>query len=259
MTHQPSALRAPARAGLLLLAALLALPGCYASAASRQSKRMVESGFDVDDFGPWVFVSGPASLLLAGGNMVLGSMIPMREGVHPLEPDTKWFHAYGGKMKPVSEVAILCHRQRATWVTGIRRTAGEEWQNARAEKWHFPVCIEALPGRYEVEVHYFSRETEKDDQESVSRQAESTEPSVAFWEADAGQVYLLSVEFGDPEPARNAPPQRHIPRSRDIGTTWWGLEESDWYVRVDRVADVASVEGQMLEHRKAWQRYEAIR
>ena len=243
----------------MLLAALLALPACYASSASRQSRKMVESGFDVDDFGPWVFVTGPGSLILAGGNMVLGSMIPLREGVHPLEPETKWYHAYEGSMRPVTEVAILCHRERATWVTGIRRGTGDEWQNARAEKWHFPVCIEALPGRYEVEVHYFSRETDDSDQESVSRQAESTEPSVAVWQADAGQVYLLSVEFGDPEPARNAPPQRHIPRSRDIGTTWWGLEESDWYVRVDRVADARNVQGPVLQHRKAWERYEALR
>lgn len=244
---------------LLGLAVLVALPGCYASSAARQSRRMVESGFDMDDFGPWVFLTGPGSLVVAGGNLLVGSVIPLRGGVHPLEPETKWYHAYKGAMRPVDEVAILCHRERSTWLTGIRRADGGGWQAARQEKWHFPVCIEALPARYEVEVHYFSRETEIDDHESVSRQAESTEPSTAFWEAEAGQVYLLSVEFGEPAPAKNAPPQRHIPRSRDIGTTWWGLEESDWYVRIDRVASSEALEGPILAHRRAWQRYEAVR
>ena len=33
-------------------------------------------------------------------------------------------------------------------------------QAARHQRWHFPRCIEVLPGRYELEVHYFVRRTE---------------------------------------------------------------------------------------------------
>ena len=70
-------------------------------------------------------------------------------------------------------------------------------------------------------------------------------------EAEAGRVYLLSAFLGDPEPARGRPPQRHIPRSRALGTTWWELEESDWYVRIEQVAEWASLEGPVAEERRA--------
>ena len=219
----------------------------------------MRAGFDLDDYGPWVIVTGPGSLLVAGGNMLVGSVIPLGGGVDPREPEAKWFRAYTGPMRPEGEVALLCHRERATWITGIRPVNGERWQAARYEKWHFPVCLEALPGRYELEVHYFWRETEKDNEDSVSRQAESTEPTTLVWTAEAGQLYLLSAEFGDPQPAQGVPPQRHIPRSRDLGTTWWGLEESDWYVSIDRVSDLDSIEGPVLDQRGAWLEYECRR
>lgn len=244
---------------MLALLLLPGLAGCYASSAARNSRKLVRAGFDLEDFGPWVVVTGPGSLLLAGGNMALGSVLPLGGGVDPREPEAKWYHAYPGAMRLAEEVAVLCHRERATWVTGIRPADGGRWRAARYEKWHFPVCIEVLPGRYELEVHYFWRETEKDAEESVSLQAESTEPSTRFWQAEAGRVYLLSVRFGDPEPARGTPPQRHIPRSRDLGTTWWGLEESDWYVLIAPVADWSVVEGPVAAQRQAWMDYECRR
>lgn len=250
-----------ARAGRLALglAVLLALGGCYAGAAARTSGKLVHAGFDLDDFGPWVVVTGPGSLLLAGGNLLVGSVVPLGGGVDPREPEVKWFHAYPGPMRPASEVALLCHRERATWITGIRPASGGRWQPARYAKWHFPVCIEALPGTYEVEVHYFWRETEKDDEENVSRQAESTAPSTAIWRAEAGRVYLLTAEFGDPVPAQGTPPQRHIPRTRDLGTTWWGLEESDWTVRIAAVGDTSALAGPLAKERRQWMEYECRR
>jgi hypothetical protein len=253
--------RSPGRlVGLLLaLLGLLAATSCYTASAARGSRRLVRSGFDLEHFGPWVVVTGPGALLLAGGNMLVGSVFPLGRGVDPREPEAKWFHAYEGAMRPASEVAVLCNRERATWITGIRPATGGRWQAARNQKWHFPVCIEALPGDYELEVHYFWRETEKDSEESVSRQAESTEPSTVRWRAQAGHVYLLSAEFGDPAPAQSMPPQRHIPRSRDLGTTWWGLEESDWTVRIDPVADWDDLEGPVREQRRAWMEYECRR
>ena len=122
-----------------------------------------------------------------------------------------------------------------------------------------PACIEALPGRYEIEVHYFARVSDEDIETSVSLQAESTRPSTILWQAEAGRVYLLSASLGDPEPAQGQPPQRHIPRSRALGTTWWKLEESDWYVRIEPVAEWASLEGPVVEQRRVWMKYEEQR
>jgi hypothetical protein len=238
---------------------LLLLAACYTSSASRSAGRILREGFDFDARGPWVLVSGPGSLILAGGALMVGSVIPLGDGVDPREPEVKWFHAYPGEMRPPEEVAILCHRDRATWVTGIRPVSGGEWQSARHEKWHFPACIEVLPGRYELEVHYFARQTEDDREQSVSRQAESTAPCTGLWEAQAGHVYLLSPVLGKPAASPNAPPQRHIPRSRAMGTTWWGLEESEWRVRIEPTAEWASLEGPLAEQRGAWQRYQAGR
>jgi hypothetical protein len=244
---------------LLLMACLLLLASCYASSASRRSGRIVRDGFDFDEHGPWVLLSGPGSLLLAGGNLALGSLVPLGGGVDPREPEAKWFRSYSGQMRPGEEVAILCHREPFTWVTGIRPESGGAWQGARHEKWHFPVCIEVLPGHYELEVHYFARESDDDHETSVSRQAESTRPSTVFWEAEAGRVYLLGAFLGKPEPAEGPPPQRHIPRSRALGTTWWELEESDWYVRIEPASDWSSLEGPVVEQRRAWMEYEARR
>jgi len=156
----------------LILTFVAPLTSCYTSSASRQSARIVRKGFDFDERGPWILVSGPGSLLVAGGNFLVASVVPIGSGVDPREPEVKWFHAYPGEMLPGEEVAVLCHRGSATWVTGIRPASGGAWQNARHERWHFPACIEALPGSYEIEVHYFAREADKDIDTSVSRQTE---------------------------------------------------------------------------------------
>lgn len=242
----------------LAAAAALLLPACYASRATRQSKGLLRSGFDLEHHGPWIVFTGPGALILAGGNLLVGSVLPLGGGVNPREPDDKWFRGYPGKMRPGEEVAILCHQERATWVTGIRH-AGGTWQDARHEKWHFPVCIEALPGSYELEVHYFAREHADEQEQSITHQAESTEPSAVRWEARAGQVYLLRAYLGDPQPSQVTPPQRHIPRSRDLGTTWWELAESDWFVRIERYTSWEQLEGPVVEQRRAWRRYDSGR
>lgn len=245
--------------GALTLSLLPPLAGCYTASAMRRSKRIVRAGFDFNERGPWILVSGPGSLLVAGGNLLLGSVLPFSSGVDPREPEAQWFHAYAGEMRPASEVAVLCHRERATWVTGIRPAGTGEWQAARHEKWHFPVCLEVLPGRYDLEVHYFAREHEDDREQSVSRQAESTHPSVVSWDAEAGHLYLLDAQLGAPRPAQSRPPQRHIPRSRALGTTWWDLEESEWTARIEEVGTWDSIEGPIYEQRRDWMRWEQRR
>jgi hypothetical protein len=241
-----------------LAVSAMVLGGCYTASAMRQSERIVRAGFDFDEHGPWVLIFGPGAVVLAAGNLALGSLVPLHgEAVDPREPEAKWFHAYEGEMRPPQEVAILCHRERATWVTGIRTLGSDAWTSARNEKWHFPVCIEALPGRYELEVHYFARETDDDREQSVSRQAESTSPTFEMWEAEAGRVYLLSAQLGEPEPTENTPPQRHIPRSRALGTSWWELEESDWQVQIESVAAWEELSGPVVEQRRAWVKWDA--
>lgn len=236
------------------------LLACYASTAARQSKRLLRAGFDLEERGPWVVVSAPGSVLLAGGNMIVGSMIPMSK-IDPREPEAQWFHLYPGQMLPVEEVAVVCHEQRSTWISGIRPVPppGQQggWLDARLEKWHFPDCIEALPGSYDLQVHYFFRETGDDADRSVTRQAESIRPSTVRWNAQPGQVYRLSVEIGRSEPANGLPPQRHIPRSRSLGTTWWDLEESDFSIRIEHVAAWDGIEGSIHEQRRNWARYES--
>ena len=170
----------------LALALLLSAPtGCYTTAAMRRSERIVRGGIDFDALGPWVLVAGPASVLVAGAAFAFGSVVPIHDGVDPREPPAKWFAGYTGPLLQAEDVGFLCHRDPATWVTGIRESGTGPWNAAREEKWHFPVCIEVLPGRYELEVHYFARQHDDDRELSVSHQAESTEPSIIVWESVA--------------------------------------------------------------------------
>jgi hypothetical protein len=76
------------------------------------------------------------------------------------------------------------------------------------------------------------------------------------WEARAGQVDALVAEISAPEPAPGTPPQRHIPRSRARGTTWWELQESTWVVRIDSVADWDSIGAPIAAQRAAWVKWE---
>jgi hypothetical protein len=233
--------------------------GCYAKHAARHSERIVREGFDFDDHGPWILLFGPLSLVVAGVDFALGSIAPIHGGVDPREPEEQWFHAYTGAMRAPEEVAILCHASRATWVTGIRDAGAEAWRPVRDEKWHFPVCIEVLPGRFDLEVHYFAREHDDELEQSVSRQAESTVPSLVTWDAQAGRVYRLHARLGPAQASASRPPQRHIPRSRALGTTWWGLEESEWTAEIEPVGSWADAPETLARQRQAWVQWEERR
>ena len=71
---------------LLACVSVAAIAGCYAQSAMRRSDRIVRGGFDFDAHGPWVLVTAPGSLLLAGGNLAVGSLIPLGGGVDPRAP-----------------------------------------------------------------------------------------------------------------------------------------------------------------------------
>ena len=239
---------------VLALALSVGLSGCYVSSAAQRSRRIVADGFDVESRGAWVAFTGPGSLLVAGGTMLVGPFF-----LGPSEPRIKWFRSYPGKMLPVEQVAILCHGDRATWIHAMRPMGSDLWTRARHEKWHFPRCIEVLPGSYELEVHYFLRDSEDDVERAVTRQAESTQPSSARWEAEAGGLYRLTARVGDPVPSQGPVPRRHIPRSRSLGTTWWDLQESEWTVWIERLPSWEAWDEPVREHRQAWMDYEAVR
>lgn len=240
---------------ILALASLLLLVGCQLPHALSRSKRMIRDGFDADERGGWVVLTAPASLLLAGGNALVGSVV--RIGPPP-EPPTKWFRSYAGPMLARTEVAVACHRERATRVDRMRRPGGE-WVAARYEPWHYPRCLEVLPGRYELEVHYFRRDTDEGEERLVTLQAESTEPSTVEWRADAGALYEIWATLGSRAPAAGPAPRRHIPRSRSLGTSWWELETSPWQARIGRLPSWDAADAAIVDARRRWEEYELER
>jgi hypothetical protein len=243
---------APLRA---LLALALCLGGCAFSDAARRSERLLDDGFDREEHGGWVVLTGPGAVLLAGGNLLVGSFVPLGP---PLEPDEKWFRTYDGPMLPLDRVAVLCHRNEATRIDRMRRPGGA-WVAARHRAWHYPRCLEVLPGRYELEVGYFHRATDRGDEQLVTLQAESTEPSGVAWEAEAGALYELWVVVGPRAPASGPAPRRHVPRSRALGTSWWELETSAWQARIGRVASWDDADPAHAAARRAWEEYERAR
>jgi hypothetical protein len=245
--------RPPAR--VLALASLLLLAGCQLPNALRRSQQLLRDGFDAEERGGWVVLTAPASLLAAGGNALVGSFVPLGP---PPEPDAKWFRSYAGPMLPRDQVAVVCHRERAIRIDRIRRPGGE-WVAARHEPWHFPLCLEVLPGRYELEVQYFRRDTDKGSERLVTLQAESTEPSIVEWRAEAGAIYEVFAALGPRSPASGPAPRRHIPSSRSLGTSWWELETSPWNARIAQLASWGAAAPTVAAARGAWEDYERAR
>ncbi len=240
---------------LLALASLLLLVACQLPNALGRSKRMIRDGFDADEHGRWVVLTAPASLLLAGGNALVGSVVRLGP---PPEPGSKWFRSYAGPMLARTEVAVVCHRARATSVDRIRRPDGD-WVAARYEPWHYPRCLEVLPGVYELEVQYFRRDTDEASERLVTLQAESTEPSIVEWRAEVGVLYEIWATLGSRGPAAGPAPRRHIPRTRSLGTSWWELETSPWNARIGRVASWDAADPGIVEGRRVWEEYERER
>ena len=245
----------PAAALRALVAVALLLGGCAFPEAVRRSGRLLDDGFDREEHGGWVVLTAPASVLLAGGNLLVGGFVPLGQ---PLEPEDKWFRTYDGPMLPLEQVAVLCHRNDATRVDRLRRPGGA-WVEARHRAWHFPRCIEVLPGRYELEVGYFHRATDSGDEKLVTLQAESTEPSLVEWDAEAGALYELWAVVGPSAPAAGPAPRRTIPSSRALGTSWWDLETSPWQARIGRVASWEAADPRHAAARRAWEEYERAR
>ena len=242
--------RRPGAAATLLVAAALA--GCYWSSAVRHAGPLARSGWDTDRFGAGVVFTGPATTLWAGLDLAVRSVLPFES----TEPAEKWFRFYTGPMLPLERVAVLCHMEDSTHVQSIRVMDGGARFPARYRKWHFPRCIEVLPGLYELEVHYFERRTDDVRDETSTHHSESVEPSRVAWFAEAGGVYALRARLGGTQASSSPAPRSRVSRRSSLGTARFELQEGDWAAEVERLSSWDALPYPALEHRQAWQRYE---
>jgi hypothetical protein len=257
--------RLPAAFALL---AVFSLSACYLPSAARHTGRFVKQGWDFDRFGPYTAVTAPGSLLLAAPNFAAHALVPWEYDGYFLidrrEPRQKWFRFYTGPMQPIDRVAILCNRERATTVTTIRGEEHERATFARHAKWHFPQCIEVLPGSYELVVDFYSRETFRQQHSVATYSTESTSPAVLQWDPEPSTVYRLTALLGDvtPNPGGAHPGTtiKRLTRTKtNIGTSEFTMDEGHWLAIVEKVPGVTVFDSPVLEHREAWRRYELSR
>jgi len=250
---------------LLLCAVAL---GCYVPSAARRSARLVSDGWDTHRWGTYVVLTGPGMSLLAVGDFAVHAFVPLHYDGYFLvdrrEPQQKWFRFYTGPMQPLADVAILCNRERATTVSTIRTADQERATFARHQKWHYPQCIEVLPGTYELKVDFYSRETFRRDFSVATYSTESTTPATVTWEAVAGGVYELTATLGDVTPSPGATYSgttvKRLTRSKtQLGSSEFTLDEGHWLAIVQRVPDFESLQTPVIEQREAWRRYELRR
>jgi hypothetical protein len=223
---------------------------------------MVRDAWDSGEHGAAVLWRGPVFSIAALGDFLVHALAPIDYDGYFLvdrrEPREKWFRAYGGAMRPRPEVAILCHRDRVTSIYSLRAEADETAYAARHERWHYPRCIEVLPGSYRLEVNYYSRVTADVDRDLATKTVESARPSVVDWTAEAGAIYQLRAVFGEAVEAPGDDPNffHAPPRSQSPGTTTYALDVSTWNVRIDRVPAVDYLDEPVLEYRERWKAYE---
>jgi hypothetical protein len=251
---------------LLLLCAILA--GCYAPSAARRSGKLMASGWDREKYGNWVVLAGPGMSLAAVGDFAAHALVPLHYDGYFLvdrgEPEQKWFRFYTGPMQPIEDVAILCNRERSTTVSTIRSHDQERATFARHQKWHYPQCIEVLPGTYELEVDFYSRETFPREFSVATYSTESTSPATVTWTPVTGGVYELSALLGDAAPspgmAYSGTTIKRLTRTKTkLGASEFTLDEGHWLAIVEEVPSVESIDAPVLEHRDAWRRYELRR
>jgi hypothetical protein len=239
---------------------LLFASACYMPSAGRRAGRILAQGWDPDERGALMALTGPVSIVHATADFAVHALVPLDYDGYFLvdrrEPEVQWFRRYGGAMRPLEQVSILCHAERATFVAGIREQGSTEWREARNQSWQFPKCIEVLPGRYELAVDYLLRRSDDARDEKTTMHVESTEPSLVSWNAEAGGVYLLRAALGERKPAPGPAPRSRLSKSQSLGTSWLTLEVSDWVAEIERVESWQAIGVPVPEHRAAWARYE---
>jgi len=240
----------------LLAALALGATACAFSEASRRSSQTLREGWDIEANGLRTLYKGPGATLMAVGDLAFYSMRPARESAE--EPAVKWFHFYDGPMRPQEEVAILCHLDHATHISSIRRIDDPIAVEARNEPWHFPACIEAMPGEYEITVSYYSRQTVESGLSATTTTAESTTDSRTQWDAKAGAVYVLAATVGKPAPAPGrGPSYQPRKRTKELWDTTFKLEVSHWKATIVQLPETARLDAPIRAHREAWRQHES--
>ncbi len=171
-------------AAALVVALVAGATACALPNAARRSSETLKKGWDFDANGLRVLYRGPSATVMAAGDLALYSMRPVRSSA--AEPVVKWFRFYDGPMRPEEEVAILCHLDSATHLSSIRRIEDPLAVEARYEAWHYPACIEATPGEYQVTVSYYLRKTVEQELLATTTTSESTTDSTTQWSASPG-------------------------------------------------------------------------
>jgi hypothetical protein len=241
--------------GLLLSAGISA---CALPEAARKSSETLKQGWDVDSKGFRVLYTGPGSTLMAAGGLAFNSLRP--SGSSTGEPAVKWFRFYEGQMRPAEEIAILCHLDRATHVSSIRRIEDPVAVAARYEAWHYPACIEATPGEYEITVSYYSRKTIEQGLSATTTTAESTTDSTTLWNAEPGAVYVLAAAIGKAATAPGkGPTYKPRRRTKELWDSSFKLEVSHWKATIVQLPETARLELPIEAHREAWRRHERRR
>jgi len=239
------------------LAVVLAagVTACALPDAARRSSDTLKKGWDFDANGLRVLYTGPGATVMAAGDLALYSMRPVRSST--AEPAVKWFRFYDGPMRPEQEVAILCHVDSATHISSIRRIDDPVAVEARYEPWHYPACIEAPPGEYEITVSYYSRKTVEQDLSATTTTSESTTDSTTQWEAKSGAVYVLAAVIGKAATAPGrGPTYKPRRRTKELWDTTFMLEVSHWKAAIVQLPETAQLDLPIKAHREAWRRHE---
>jgi hypothetical protein len=242
----------------LAIALLAGVTACALPDAARRSSETLKEGWDFEANGLRVLYTGPGATVMAAGDLALYSMRPARSS--SAEPEVKWFRFYDGPMRPQEEIAILCHLDSATHISSIRGLADPVAVAARYEPWHYPACIEATPGEYEITVSYYSRKTVEQDLSATTTTSESTTDSTTQWDAQPGAVYVLAAVIGKPATAPGkGPTYKPRRRTKELWDTTFMLEVSHWKAAIVQLPETAQLDLPIKAHREIWRQHEGRR
>jgi hypothetical protein len=245
-------------AAALALVLAAGLTACALPEAAKRSSETLKKGWDVDANGLRILYTGPGATVMAAGGLAFYSVRPGQSS--SAEPDVKWFRFYDGPMRSQQEVAILCHLDRTTHVSSIRRVEEPVAVEARYEAWHYPACIEATPGEYEIKVSYYSRKTVDRGLSATTTTAESTTDSTTQWTAKPGAVYVLAAAIGKAALAPGkGPSYKPRRRTKELWDTSFKLEVSHWKATIVKLPETAQLDLPIIAHREAWRRHESRR
>jgi hypothetical protein len=239
-----------------LLSAVLFL-ACSMPGAPWRSSEAPKQRWEIAPDGRSIVVTGPGATPSATGGLALYSVVPAEDPDQ--EPSIKWFRFYDGPMRSAEQVAILCHLDRATHIATIRSLEDRFPRPARYQDWHYPACIEALAGEYELTVSYYARKTVEVGLSATTTTSESTTHSTTHWTAESGAVYVLGAVVGEPAVAPGGGPTYKLRRrSKELWDTRFKLEVSHWKAAIVKLPPSAQLDLPIQAHREVWRKHERV-